>query len=210
MDNILKSNCSNIPISTILYCQTYCGFKKAMEEYFPMLIYYNIKPYNMVLTYRWTLTIVKATKQYFPVEMFIMLYIAILRLFLWMKWQLLRALLPSVLFTMLYKVGCNFGFCGRNFNRRVAVRVSSNFQSMNLWSNVNIFKSILLMEATEQYFPVVLYIMLYNFHMDETLNCSHWNKNCLITTLFSVVRFIMLSKTVLQHFQFLIARTRWL
>ena len=29
------------------------------------------------------------------------------------------------------------------------------------------------MEATEQYFPVVLYIMLYNFHMDETLNCSH-------------------------------------
>ena len=32
------------------------------------------------------------------------------------------------------------------------------------------------MEATEQYFPVVLYIMLYNFHMDETLNCSHWNK----------------------------------
>ena len=64
------------------------------------------------------------------------------------------------------------------------------------------------MEATEQYFPVVLYIMLYNFHMDETLNCSHWNKNCLITTLFSVARFIMLSKTVLQHFQFLIARTR--
>ena len=180
-----------------------------MEEYFPMLIYSNIKPYNMVLTYRWTFTIVKATKQYFPVEMFIVLYIAILRLFLWMKWQLLRALLPSVLFTMLYKVGCNFGFCGRNFNRRVAVRVSSNFQSMNLWSNANIFKSILFMEATEQYFPVVLYIMLYNFHIDEILKCGHWNKSCLITTLFSVVSFIMLSKTVLQHFQFLIASTRW-
>ena len=29
------------------------------------------------------------------------------------------------------------------------------------------------MEATEQYFPVVLYIMLYNLHMDETLKCSH-------------------------------------
>ena len=72
-----------------------------------------------------------------------------------------------------YAVGCNFGFCGRNFNRRVAVRVSSNFQSMNLWSNVNIFKSILLMEATEQYFPVVLYIMLYNFHIDEVLKCGH-------------------------------------
>ena len=53
------------------------------------------------------------------------------------------------------------------------MRVSSNFQSMNLWSNVNIFKSILVMEATEQYFPVVLYIMLYNFHIDEVLKCGH-------------------------------------
>ena len=32
------------------------------------------------------------------------------------------------------------------------------------------------MEATEQYFPVVLYIMLYNFHIDEILKCGHWNK----------------------------------
>ena len=74
MDNILKSNCSNVPI--ILYGQTDCSFKKAMEGYFPMLIQYcDIKQCKMVLTYRWTLTIVKATKQYFRDEMFIILYI---------------------------------------------------------------------------------------------------------------------------------------
>ena len=28
------------------------------------------------------------------------------------------------------------------------------------------------MEATEQYFPVVLYIMLYNFHIAEILKCQ--------------------------------------
>jgi len=56
------------------------------------------------------------------------------------------------------------------------------------------------MEAIEQYFPVVLYIILYNFHIDEILKCGHWK---------SLVSFIVLSKTVLQHFQFLIARTRW-
>ena len=29
------------------------------------------------------------------------------------------------------------------------------------------------MAATEQYFPVALYIMLYNFHIDEILKCGH-------------------------------------
>ena len=45
------------------------------------------------------------------------------------------------------------------------------------------------MEATEQYFPVVLYIMLYNFHMDEihdhyTLfrgKVYHAEQNCFAT-----------------------------
>ena len=29
------------------------------------------------------------------------------------------------------------------------------------------------MEATEQYLPVVQYIILYNFQMDEILKCGH-------------------------------------
>ena len=46
------------------------------------------------------------------------------------------------------------------------------------------FKSVTIkMEATEQYFPVVLFIMLYKVvltfeSVDEILKCDHSNESC--------------------------------
>ena len=56
------------------------------------------------------------------------------------------------------------------------------------------------MKATEQYFPVVLFIMLYNVvltfeSVDEILKCDHSNKAT--EQYFPVVLFIMLYKVVL-------------
>ena len=90
MDKILKSNCSNVPISSMLYIlSNWLQFQKSHG--------------CSNLSMNSGLTIVKATKQYFPVEMFIMQYLVVLRLFLWMKsfnWQIVRALLLSVLFSI--------------------------------------------------------------------------------------------------------------
>ena len=54
------------------------------------------------------------------------------------------------------------------------------------------------MKATGQYFPVVLFIMLYKLVLafeseDETLKCDHSDEN-LIEPFFPVVLFIMLFK----------------
>ena len=56
------------------------------------------------------------------------------------------------------------------------------------------------MKATEQYFPVVLFIMLYKviltfYSVDEILKCDHSNKST--EQHFLVVLFIMLYKVVL-------------
>ena len=45
------------------------------------------------------------------------------------------------------------------------------------------------MKATEQYFPVVLFIMLYKVvltfdFVDEILNCDHSNESCFLLVLF--------------------------
>ena len=57
------------------------------------------------------------------------------------------------------------------------------------------------MKATEQYFPVVLFIMLYKVaipfeSVDEILKCDHSNESC-SEQYFPVVLFIMLYKVIL-------------
>ena len=58
------------------------------------------------------------------------------------------------------------------------------------------------MKATEQYFPVVLFIMLYKVvltfeSVDEILWCDHSNESYCAVLYFPVVLFIMLYKVVL-------------
>jgi len=58
------------------------------------------------------------------------------------------------------------------------------------------------MEATEQYFPVVLFIMLYKVvltseSVDEILKCNHSKLMIATKQYFPVVLFIMLDKVVL-------------
>ena len=58
------------------------------------------------------------------------------------------------------------------------------------------------MKATEQYFPVVLFIILYKVvlafeSVDEILNCDHSNEVKATEQYFPVVLFIILYKVVL-------------
>ena len=58
------------------------------------------------------------------------------------------------------------------------------------------------MKATEQYFPVVMFIMLYNViltfeSVDEILKCDHSNESYVTEQYFPVVMFIMLYKVIL-------------
>ena len=59
------------------------------------------------------------------------------------------------------------------------------------------------MKATEQYFPVVLFIMLYKVvltfeSVDEILKCDHSNESYVTEQYFPVVLLIMLYKVVLN------------
>ena len=86
---------------------------------------------------------------------------------------------------------------GRSMNKSLlkahnAVKSGSNFAFA--------FKVTIQMKATEQYFPVVLFIMLYKLvltfeSVDEILKCDHSNKAT--EQYFTVVLFITLYKVVL-------------
>jgi len=63
------------------------------------------------------------------------------------------------------------------------------------------------MKATEQYFPVVLFIMLYKVvltfeSMDDILKCDHSNES--YEQYFPVVLFVMLYKVVLPFVEFVV------
>ena len=61
------------------------------------------------------------------------------------------------------------------------------------------------MTATEQYFPVVLFIMLYKVvltfeSVDEILKCDHSNESYLTEQFFPVVLFFIMCQVVLLLF----------
>jgi len=123
----------------------------------------------------WSVTIqVKATEQYFPVVLFIMLYKVVLT-FGSMD-EILKcdhsnesywAVLSCSAVNYAVQGGSNFWVCGWNPKCHIQI------------------------DATERHFPVVLFITLYRVALtfgpvDEILRCDHWNES------YSAVLFIML------------------
>ena len=107
----------------------------------------------------------KATEQYFPVVLFIMLYKVIL------TFESVDEILKCYHSNESYWAVLS---CGTVY---YAVQGGSN---LSLW--IKSYGVTIQMKATEQYFPVVLFIMLYKVvltfeSVDEILKCYHSNES---------------------------------
>ena len=82
--------------------------------------------------------------------------------------------------------------------------LSANFKtvSLTLWIKSCSVGMTIQMKATDQYFPVVLFIILHKVVLtfglvDEILCCDHSNGKLLSSSIFPVVLFILLYRVVL-------------
>ena len=130
----------------------------------------------------------KATEQYFPVVLFVVLYKVVL------TFESVDEILKCDHSTESH--WAVHSFCAAVCNAVHADMMWTKSESVTIQ-----------MKATEQYFPVVLFIMLYKVVltvvfecMDEILNCDHSNERLWVVLACAAVSFSILYKTVFQAF----------